>query len=131
MGCFQTAFTVLAPRHGQSMAKMTTSHASGRGWMCCLSATGGLFAEEMSQLLAKAAETDDLAPVEQALREWRVTSETYSDPELATAIRGSADWQTASVYRDPSSRADVASAARGPASITSDYPWQLRDLVVR
>ena len=42
-----------------------------------------LFAEEMSQLLAKAAETDDLAPVEQALREWRVTSETYSDPELA------------------------------------------------
>ena len=42
-----------------------------------------LFAEEMSQLLAEAAETDDLAEVEQALREWRVTSETYSDPELA------------------------------------------------
>ena len=42
-----------------------------------------MFAEEMSQLFAEAAETDDLAPVEQALREWRVTSETYSDPELA------------------------------------------------
>ncbi len=47
-----------------------------------------LFAEEMSQLMAEAAETDDLAPVEQALREWRVTSETYSDPELAKRLTG-------------------------------------------
>lgn len=47
-----------------------------------------LFAEEMSQLLAEAAETDDLAPVEQALREWRVTSLTYSDPELARLFTG-------------------------------------------
>ena len=47
-----------------------------------------LFAEEMSQLLAEAAETDDLASVEQALREWRVTAETYSDPELAQRLSG-------------------------------------------
>ena len=47
-----------------------------------------LFAEEMSQLMAEAAETDDLAPVEQALREWRVTAETYSDPELARLLTG-------------------------------------------
>ena len=47
-----------------------------------------MFAEEMSQLMAEAAETDDLAPVEQALREWRVTSETYSDPELAEFFAG-------------------------------------------
>ena len=47
-----------------------------------------LFAEEMSQLLAEAAETDDLASVEQALREWRVTAETYSDPELAQRFSG-------------------------------------------
>lgn len=47
-----------------------------------------LFAEEMSQLLAEAAETDDLAPVEQALREWRVTSEIYSDPDLAQLLTG-------------------------------------------
>ena len=47
-----------------------------------------LFAEEMSQLMAEAAETDDLAPVEQALREWRVTAETYSDPELAQLLTG-------------------------------------------
>ena len=45
-----------------------------------------LFAEEMSQLMAKAAETDDLAPVEQALREWRVTAEIYLDPELAKRL---------------------------------------------
>ena len=47
-----------------------------------------LFAAEMSQLLAEAAVTDDLAEVEQALREWRVTSETYSDPELARLFTG-------------------------------------------
>ena len=47
-----------------------------------------LFAEEMSQLMAEAAETDDLAPVERALREWRVTAETYSDPELAQLLTG-------------------------------------------
>ena len=47
-----------------------------------------MFAEEMSQMLAEAAETDDLAPVEQALREWRVTSLTYSDPELARLFMG-------------------------------------------
>ena len=47
-----------------------------------------LFAEEMSQLMAEAAETDDLAPVEQALREWRVTAEIYSDPELAQRLTG-------------------------------------------
>ena len=41
----------------------------------------GLFAEEMFQLMAEAAETDDLAPVEQALREWLVTAETYLDPD--------------------------------------------------
>ncbi len=45
-----------------------------------------LFAEEMSQLMAEAAETDDLAPVEQALREWRVTAEIYMDPELAKRL---------------------------------------------
>ena len=33
-----------------------------------------LFAEEMSRLMAEAAESDDLAPVEQALREWRADS---------------------------------------------------------
>ena len=47
-----------------------------------------LFAEEMSRLMAEAAETDDLAPVEQALREWRVTAEIYSDPELAQRLTG-------------------------------------------
>ncbi len=47
-----------------------------------------LFAEEMSQLMAEAAETDDLAPVEQALREWRVTAEIYLDPELAKLLTG-------------------------------------------
>lgn len=41
-----------------------------------------LFAEEMSQLLAEAAKTDDFAEVQQTLREWRVTSEIYLDPEL-------------------------------------------------
>ncbi len=41
-----------------------------------------LFAEEMSQLLAEAAETDNFAEVQQTLREWRVTSEIYLDPEL-------------------------------------------------
>lgn len=45
-----------------------------------------LFAEEMSRLMAEAAETDDLALVEQALREWRVTAETFSDPELAERL---------------------------------------------
>ena len=45
-----------------------------------------LFAEEMSQLMTEAAETDDLAPVEQALREWRVTAEIYEDPELAKRL---------------------------------------------
>ena len=45
-----------------------------------------LFAEEMSQLMASAAETDDLAPVEQALREWRVTAEIYGDAELAKRL---------------------------------------------
>ena len=45
-----------------------------------------LFAEEMSRLLAEAAETDDLALVEQALREWRVTAETFADPELAERL---------------------------------------------
>lgn len=45
-----------------------------------------LFAEEMSRLMAEAAETDDLAPVEQALREWRATAEIYLDPELAKRL---------------------------------------------
>ena len=45
-----------------------------------------LFAEEMSRLMAEAAETDDLGPVEQALREWRVTAEIYLDPELAKRL---------------------------------------------
>ena len=47
-----------------------------------------LFAEEMSQLMAEAAETDDLGPVEQALREWRVTAEIYLDPELLKRLTG-------------------------------------------
>jgi hypothetical protein len=47
-----------------------------------------LFAEEMSRLMAKAAETDDLAPVEQALCEWQVTALTFSDPELAERLTG-------------------------------------------
>ena len=47
-----------------------------------------LFAEEMAQLMAEAAETDDLAPVEQALREWRVTSEVHADPLLAQRLSG-------------------------------------------
>ena len=47
-----------------------------------------LFAEEMSRLMAEAAETDHLTPVEQALREWRVTAETYSDPRLAQRLTG-------------------------------------------
>lgn len=45
-----------------------------------------LFAEEMSQLMAEAAETDDLGPVEQALHEWRVTAEIYLDPELVKRL---------------------------------------------
>ena len=45
-----------------------------------------LFAEEMSRLMAEAAETDDLAPVEQALQEWRVTAEIYLDPELVKRL---------------------------------------------
>ena len=44
------------------------------------------FAEDMSRLLAEAAETDDFALVEQTLREWRVTAETFSDPELAERL---------------------------------------------
>ena len=44
------------------------------------------FAEDMSRLLAEAAETDDFALVEQTLREWRVTSEVFSDPELAERL---------------------------------------------
>ena len=47
-----------------------------------------LFAEEMSRLMAEAAETDDLALVGQALREWRVTAEIFSDPELAQRLTG-------------------------------------------
>ena len=47
-----------------------------------------LFAEEMSCLLADAATSDDLAPVTAALREWRATAETYSDPELAERLSG-------------------------------------------
>jgi len=47
-----------------------------------------LFAEEMSHLLAVATETDDFAEVELTLRAWRVTSETYSDPELARLFTG-------------------------------------------
>lgn len=44
------------------------------------------FAEDMSRLLAEAAETDDFALVEQTLREWRVTSEVFADPELAERL---------------------------------------------
>ena len=47
-----------------------------------------LFAEEMSQLMAEAAVTDDLAAVEQALREWRVTAEVHADPVLARRLSG-------------------------------------------
>ena len=45
-----------------------------------------LFAEEMSQLMAEAAETDDLGPVEQALHEWRATAAIYLDPELVKRL---------------------------------------------
>ena len=38
--------------------------------------------------MAKAAETDDLAPVEQALREWRATAEVHTDPLLAQRLSG-------------------------------------------
>ena len=44
------------------------------------------FAEDMSRLLAEAAETDDFAFVEQVLHEWRVTAETFADPELAERL---------------------------------------------
>lgn len=47
-----------------------------------------LFAEEMSRLMAEAAETDDLAPVEQALREWRATAEVHADPVLSRRLSG-------------------------------------------
>lgn len=47
-----------------------------------------LFAEELSQLMAEAAETDDLAPVQQALREWRATAEVHADPELSQRLSG-------------------------------------------
>ena len=47
-----------------------------------------LFAEEMSQLMAEAAKADDLAAVEQALREWRVTAEVHADPLLAQRLKG-------------------------------------------
>ena len=47
-----------------------------------------LFAEEMAQLLAEAAQTDNFEEVEQTLREWRATSEIYLDPELAKRLRG-------------------------------------------
>ena len=47
-----------------------------------------MFAEDMSRLFAEAAETFDLAKVQQTLREWRVTSEVYSDPELARRLSG-------------------------------------------
>ncbi|MCY4621287.1 MAG: hypothetical protein OXD34_05555, partial [bacterium] len=45
-----------------------------------------LFAEEMSQLLAEAAETDDLAEGEQALREWRGASEADPAPQPARRV---------------------------------------------
>ena len=44
------------------------------------------FAEDMSRLMAEAADTDDFALVEQALREWRVTAEVFADPELAERL---------------------------------------------
>lgn len=47
-----------------------------------------LFAEELSRLLAEAAHADDLAAVEQALREWRVTAEIHADPVLAQRLSG-------------------------------------------
>ena len=47
-----------------------------------------LFAEEMSRLMAEAAKTDDLAPVEQALREWRATAEVHTDPVLSRRLSG-------------------------------------------
>ena len=47
-----------------------------------------LFAEQMSYLMAEAAESDDLAPVEQALREWRATAEIYADPVLSLRLSG-------------------------------------------
>lgn len=45
-----------------------------------------MLAEEIAGLMAEAAETGDLAPVEQALREWRATAEVHADPVLARRL---------------------------------------------
>ena len=47
-----------------------------------------LFAEEMSRLLAGAAETDDFTLVQQVLREWRATADIHADPVLARRLSG-------------------------------------------
>ena len=47
-----------------------------------------LFAEEMSRLLAEAAETDDFTLVQQVLREWRATADIHADPVLARRLSG-------------------------------------------
>jgi len=67
-----------------------TAIANGNwlGWMSCPSATGGCSLRRCSRLMAEAAATDDLAPVEQALREWRVAAKICLDPELARHLSG-------------------------------------------
>ena len=47
-----------------------------------------LFAEEMSRLMAEAAETDDFTLVQQVLREWRATADIHADPVLARRLSG-------------------------------------------
>ena len=78
----------VGPRSVDSSSDEVDSDAPGElSWVDVMPESDRrLFAEEMSRLMAEAAETDDLALVEQALREWRVTAETFSDPELAERL---------------------------------------------
>ncbi len=78
------------PRSVDSSSDEVDSNAPGElSWVDVMpECDRRLFAEEMSRLMAEAAETDDLGPVEQALREWRVTAEIHLDPELARRLTG-------------------------------------------
>ena len=77
-----------APHSASGSSDEADSDASGElSWVAVLpECDRRLFAEDMSRLMAEAAKTDDFALVEQALREWRVTAETFSDPELAERL---------------------------------------------
>ena len=56
-------------------------------WAACLSARDrSMLAEEIAELMAEAAETGDLAPVEQVLREWTATAKVHADPVLAQRL---------------------------------------------